>query len=189
MTPLSFFYFSEFLVLNDPFPQSLQIQKRVSMKVRTSPYLVLFILIACDGMPAPPCPPEAPLVSDFALPNGRQCTLCSDETKTRGDDCLAKCRCEDDDCNERVCSYQPPDCGVVVCDPSAAASADPFPLEPGCEEVCPDEEPEMFSKCDSEVVGSCNCPTSDPHCAFNCLGGEWVMVCGGGGMGMAAQEL
>ena len=75
------------------------------MKVRTSPYLVLFILIACDGMPAPPCPPEAPLVSDFALPNGRQCTLCSDETKTRGDDCLAKCRCEDDDCNERVCSY------------------------------------------------------------------------------------
>ena len=103
------------------------------MKLRITSSLLfavsIFVAISqvCDGMPAPPCPDNAPLVSDLILPNGRQCTQCTDPSKTQGGDCTIKCTCEDSECDDRVCTTQPADCGVLNCD--VIPFGTPFPLE------------------------------------------------------------
>lgn len=163
----------------------IRYQSTMKLRITSSLLFAVSIFVAisqvCDGMPAPPCPDNAPLVSDLILPNGRQCTQCTDPSKTQGGDCTIKCTCEDSECDDRVCTTQPADCGVLNCD--VIPFGTPFPLEAGCKDVCPDREPEMFSQCDADAVGTCNCPTSDSFCAFNCLGGQWVMLCAGGGGG------
>jgi len=65
----------------------------------------------------------------------------------------------------------------------------PFVVEEGCTDVCPEKDPAMNSSCDEAAVGTCRCPSSsDPYCAFDCFGDQWNMLCMGGGIAPPPPE-
>ena len=70
---------------------------------------------------------------------------------------------------------------VPSSEPEPETNPDPKPSD--CAEACPARFPDLFSPCDSETVGSCECD-SRPGCFFKCqeVSGkrsDWVEICYG----------
>lgn len=67
-------------------------------------------------------------------------------------------------------------------DEATPATPPGFVTTPGCEDKCAGVE-EGAKGCDAVAFEGCKCVFADPYCFTECIGGEWMTACAGGGGG------